>query len=101
MNWSARRLFELAGAVFLATMVLHGLLDIRSVHTLNGMMRMSVGTAGVSGLAGVTWYSGVFEPILIGVVGLFVGLALGRVAEALTSSASTPSQPTPTGPSAP
>jgi len=85
MTWSAKKLFEAAGVLFLIALWLQALLDISTVSRTSEMLHGTF-LPNRTSLTVTVWYQGVFEPALIGVVGLLVGMALGRVAEAVAAS---------------
>ena len=79
MKWPAQALFDLAGVVFFGEKALQGLFQSASVHTMTRMISSG-------NMVATSWYVGVFEPIAIGVVGLLLGFALGKVAESISAS---------------
>ncbi|MGE5227203.1 MAG: hypothetical protein ACM3OO_10055 [Planctomycetaceae bacterium] len=92
--WPVRRYFEGAGVVFFAAFALQAFFGARIVGSVTRAMTVTARGMGVSGLTGASWYGYVFEPLLLGVVGLLVGLGLGRIADRF-SQAGDPHDPTP------
>ena len=83
MTWSTRAIFRTAGIVFFGALVLQAIFAARYVDTVTNAFRMTMRGISTNTVTSATWYGAVFEPILVGVVGLLVGFGLGEIGEAL------------------